>query len=92
MTPPVEVTKNPLLQTVRRCLLQKKLPKRSSSCDADFDFSLPMISDGAIVGGVSSRKWTWSSSPLISTTEQLLSMASERIVSYRKSRFLEVNI
>jgi len=88
----VEQTKKPEDQTVRSCFPQKNDPKRSSSAEADFDFSLPMVSERQIAGGVSKRKWMWSSSQLISVILHLASRAAWRRLSNRKSRFSEVSI
>ena len=80
----MEHTKNPLDQTVRMCLPQKKEPNLFSSAEADLDLSLPIISDGQIIGAVSSRKCIWSSSPFISVISHCESKANFRIISYRK--------
>ena len=88
----MEQTKNPEDQTVRSCVPQKNDPNLSRSVEADLDFSLPIVSDKQIDGGASKRKWIWSSSPLISAILQWTSVATDRRVSNRKSRFSEVSI
>ena len=92
MAPPTEQRKNPLLQTVRRCLPQKKEPNLSSSALADLLLSAPTIALSSTVGGYRSKKCMWSSSAPNSMISQLTDSAIWRRLVLIKSRLSEVSI
>lgn len=92
MTPPVEQTKYPLDHNVRLCCAQKTLPNLSKKADADFAFNFPISDDKQTVGGVSNRKWIWSSSPLISNILQSIFSASLCMMSNKNGLLSTVRI
>ena len=85
VAPPTEQRKNPLLQTVRECLPQKKEPNLSSNAFADLLLSAPITSLSFTVGGYRSKKCTWSSSAPNSMISQSTVSAIERRVVLAKS-------